>query len=140
MKSLAFSLALGLALSACATQRDRYADAGTGYDGPIQASPMVDTRYAAAGANWRMSIDGQMMTLTTDAGFRATDTLVNFTPGHTAGDTYQGERMTVMAEVGRCTIGEMGQTYPHRVTVTLGDQTFRGCGQNSIVPPSGRSN
>ncbi|MCJ8190059.1 hypothetical protein [Sphingomicrobium aestuariivivum] len=124
-----------LGLAACASNQGYQQP----YEGPIQAGPMLDSRYAAAGTNWRLTIEGQSMVLTSDAGLRATDTLLTFTPGHTEGDTYQGERMTVVATRGQCTIGEAGETYPHRVTVTFDGQTFRGCGQNSIVPPTGRS-
>ncbi|MCJ7422193.1 hypothetical protein [Sphingomicrobium astaxanthinifaciens] len=128
-----------LLLTACGTpSRDPHAGQAP-YAGPIEAGPMVDVRYAAAGPNWRLTIEGQAMSLVTDGGLRATDRLLRFTPGHTDGDTYQGERMTLVAMHGRCTIGEQGATYPHRVTVTFGDQVLRGCGQRSIVPPSGRS-
>ncbi|WP_265563123.1 hypothetical protein [Sphingomicrobium arenosum] len=139
MKALALPALAAIMLTACATTpRDPYTGQAP-YGGPINAGPNYDVSYSAAGANWRLTIDGQAMELVTDAGFRATDTLVSFTPRHNESDIYQGQRMTIEAIHGQCTIGDGGQTYPHRVTVTLGDQSFRGCGQKSIVPPSGRS-
>ena len=127
-----------LPLAACATQQPRgYNDYGDDYYGqPVQAGPNTDFRYGARGANWTMTIDQNRMQLTTDQGFAATDNLLDFTPNRDTGDIYRGEDMLVTIIAGSCTIGESGQTYPHQVQVELGGQTFRGCGQPSIVPPS----
>ena len=134
MTRLALLAIAALPLAACATpQQQRYDD----YSGaPIQAGPNTDFRYSARGANWTMTIDQNQMQLTTDQGFAASDRLLDFAPNRETGDVYRGEDMLVTIMTGKCTIGDMGETYPHQVSVQLGGQTFRGCGQPSIVPPS----
>ena len=137
MTRLALLAIAALPLAACATpQQQRGYDDYNRYEGPIQAGPQTDFRYSATGINWTMTIDNQQMQLRTDEGFAATNRLLDFTPNRQSGDVYRGEDMLVTIVQSPCTIGDGGQSYPHQVQVQLGGQSFRGCGQPSLVPPT----
>ena len=124
MRSLTL-IALPLLMAACATNQPGGAYGDPAYGAPV--TPMAPAYQATGSSGWTLTIENDRMRLVTPQGFSATDTNPTFTPDR-QGDVYQGQNMRVTVVPSSCRLDAGGQLYPHQVTVTVGQDTFRGCG------------